>query len=63
MKSFAYASKALAAAAFCARAVVADLDPIVIKASYLLSLSSLFDSNDLILQGSKFFYKSNGTEL
>ena len=63
MKSFAYASKALAAAAFCARAVVADVDPIVIKVSCLLLLSSPFESNNLVLQGSKFFYKSNGTEL
>ena len=63
MKGFTSASKALAAAAFCATSVIADLDPIVIKAGHVQALLLVHYLINYLSQGSKFFYKSNGTEL
>ena len=65
MKGLGAATTALAAISWFAVSVVAQLDPIVIKVR-LRGIISRLESQlraFCISQGSKFFYKTNGTEL
>jgi len=65
MRAFQYASKAFALAALYTTSVLADVDPIVIKVRcHHFNIHHYHALSDLVLlQGSKFFYKTNGTEL
>jgi hypothetical protein len=66
MKAFTAAATALAGAALFLKSVCADVDPIVIKVGALQLSTDLHESthsNTLRIQGSKFFYETNGTQL
>lgn len=65
MKGLGITSAGIAAVACFAASAVAQLDPIVIKVRSLNRLSSLclWLTKGSTAQGSKFFYKTNGTEL
>lgn len=66
MKGFGVASTALAAATcFAASAVAAtSADPIVIKVRFSFCIAThVHELTSFAIQGNKFFYKTNGTEL
>ena len=63
MKSFSAAATAVAGAALLIKSAYADVDPIVISV-WLRPLIVTQNGADIVcFQGSKFFYKTNGTQL
>lgn len=66
MRGYSLASAAVGMAALFASTVVADVDPIVIKVCMLRRWPVLLPFPILLivrLQGSKFFFEGNGTQL